>query len=379
MKRNLFVLFVLILAGNMALQAKPLKALLNYTLFNLPDKGPFIETYLSVAGESVIYNQNENGLFQAVIEVTFIFRQDEDIRDFDKYQLFSPEVEDTSMIGFDFLDQQRYFIPQGDYEMEIIIEDLHDNKPPYSTIQPVSIFFDKNKLNFSGIQLVESFTTTKEQNILSKGGYDLIPMVNNFFPEALHKLTYYTELYHADRVLGTGEKFLVITQIKAFENDNTLKDFVSYKRIDTKPVVPIFSEFDITRLPSGNFKLVVEIRNKQNELLALNELFFQRSNPSIQYDISDLATVDVNATFADRIKSSDTLQEFIRCLDPIATDLEKNFIYKQSLTADLKTKQKFFYNFWASRNLNNPEKTWMDYFSQVQIVNAVYKDRKSVV
>ena len=112
-------------------------------------------------------------------------------------------------------------------------------------------------------------------------------------------------------------------------------------------------------------------------MVAENEIFFQRSNPNIQFNLEDLASIDVNSTFSSRIKSNDTLQEFINCLDPIATELEKTFIYKQSQTADLKTKQQFFYNFWVSRDLVNPENAWKEYYGQVLIVNNVYKTQIS--
>jgi GWxTD domain-containing protein len=359
------------------LQAKNLRADLNYTVFNIPDKGPYIETYLSVAGNSVVYKQNDKGLFQGSIEVTFIFRQQGEIKEYDKYQLFSPEVQDTSSINFNFLDQQRYFIPEGDYEMEIIISDLNAGKKPFNAIQPVSIKFDETKIGFSGVQLVESFTPATEQSIITKGGFDLIPLVYNFYPPSANKLTYYTEIYNTSKLLGPGEKFLVVCMIKSFETGNTLKEFASYKKQDTRAIVPVLSEFDIARLPSGNYLMVIEARDKQNNLLASNEIFFQRSNPNIQFSIGDLASIDVNSTFANKITSNDTLQEFINCLAPIATELEKTFIYKQSKPADLKTKQQFFYNFWASRNSATPERAWRDYYNMVLVVDNAYKTQIS--
>jgi GWxTD domain-containing protein len=112
-------------------------------------------------------------------------------------------------------------------------------------------------------------------------------------------------------------------------------------------------------------------------MIAENAIFFQRSNPNIQFQLEDLAAIDVNTTFASRITSADTLLQFIKYLDPIATELEKTFIYKQSQLADLKTRQQFFYNFWLSRDQLNPEKAWMDYYAQVMIVNKVYKTQIS--
>ncbi|MBP6871050.1 MAG: GWxTD domain-containing protein [Bacteroidales bacterium] len=378
MKRILFVaILITTLLSPAVMQSKTLQAYLNYTVFNVPGKGPFIETYLSVEGKSVFYMPNESGQFQGKIEVTFIFRQGEEIKEFDKYQLFSPVVSDTAAIDFSFIDQQRYFIPEGEYEMEIMIADLNTGKKPFSATQPVTINFDDKAACFSGVQFVKSFSPSSQQNILTKGGYDLVPLVYNFYPESTNKLIYYTEIYNSDKALGPGEKFLNVTMIRSFETENTLKEFVTYRKFDAGPVVPVFGEFDISRLPSGNFLLVFQVKNRQNEVIAENKMFFQRSNPNIQFSLDDLATIDVNATFASRITNADTLQEFINCLDPIATELEKNFIYKQAKLADLKTKQQFFYNFWSSRDMINPETAWKDYYGQVQVVNKAYKTQIS--
>lgn len=374
MKKALSITIMFLMCNTfLPAQVKTIRAYLNYTIFNVPLEEPFIETYLSVEGESVIFKENINGKFQALIEVTFIFRQNQEIKEYDKYQLFSPEISDTAAIDFDFIDQQRYFLPEGDYEMEIIISDIKAGKKPYSVYQPVSISFKSEKVCFSGIQLVKSISPVSEQNILTKGGYDLVPMVYNFYPESYNKLTYYTEIYNTEKVLGEGEKFLITSYIKSYETGNSVKDYISYKRIEAKSIIPILYEYDITKLPSGNYTLVIEARNKLNEILSMNELFFQRSNPNVQFNLGELAAIDVQATFASRITSNDTLQEFIRCLDPVATELEKNFIYKQSQSADLRTKQQFFYNFWSARDPLNPEKAWQDYYIQVQIVNAAYK------
>jgi len=378
MKRTfILILASLLCCGVLPMQAKNLQAYLNYTVFNVPGQNPYIETYLSVEGSSVKYQLNENGKYQGSIEVTFIFRQGEEIKEFDKYRLFSPEIGDTSVIDFSFIDQQRYFIPQGDYEMDISIADMHTGKAPYSATQPVSIAFPEKEVCFSGVQFVKSFSPSLEDNILTKGRYDLIPMVYNFYPESFSTLIYYTEIYNSAQKLGEGEKFLITSKINSFETGKTLKDFVSYRKADAHQVVPVLNQYDISSLPSGNYTLIIEARDKENVIIAKNEIFFQRSNPSMQYQLEDLAAIDVNATFANRFNSSDTLQEYLNCLDPIATELEKTFIYKQSPNTDMKTRQQFFYNFWLARDPENPEKAWWDYYEQVLIVNKAYKTQIS--
>ncbi len=374
MKKIVTLAFFLLLSSLiLEVQAKNLRAYLNYTIFKSAEDGPYIETYLSVAGESVVFKKNDKNLFQSIIEVSLIFRQGEVIVDFDKYELFSPEIEDTAFIGFNFLDQQRYFIPEGNYVIEITISDKNAEKKPYNAIQPVSIFFEKDKVCFSGIELIDSLKQTGDQTILTKGGYDMIPMVHNFFPESKKELTFYTEIYNAGKQFGADQKFLISCYIKSFETNNILKDYVSYKKSDSKDIIPFLSEYDLTRLPSGNYKLVIELRDKQNTLIASNELFFQRSNPAIHFSLDELAAINIESTFASRMTNVDTLNEFIRCLAPIATEMERNFIYRQLDQSDLKTKQQFLYNFWEIRNPYNPAQAWSDYYDLVIIVNAAYK------
>ena len=372
---KLIILFLSIFTMGLAMEgnARTIRAYLNYVIFKSPENGPYIETYLSVSGESVVYELNENDLYQAAIEITFIFKQGEKVHDFDKYVLFSPEVNDTSNITFNFLDQQRYFIPEGDYNLEIIISDRNSEDKPYTAIQPVNIWFDKDRPSFSGIELVESIAVAEQESLITKGGFNIIPMVNNFYPSHYGKLSFYAELYGMQDYLGQGEKFLCAFSIRSFETDLQLKEYTSYQRMDVKEVIPILKEYDISRLPSGNYKLQIEARDKDNKLITANYLFFQRSNPNISFSSEELAAVYVENTFASRITGRDTLAELIRSLAPRATEMEKAFIYKQLETAELKTMQQFLYNFWDTRNPSDPEGAWMDYYELVAIVNAAYK------
>ncbi|MBU2650529.1 MAG: GWxTD domain-containing protein, partial [Bacteroidetes bacterium] len=141
------------------------------------------------------------------------------------------------------------------------------------------------------------------------------------------------------------------------------------KRETAKEVIAILGEFDINDLPSGNYNLVIEIRDKENTRITSNQLFFQRSNPKVEYNLSDLAALSIENTFAGRITSEDTLNQYIMFLSPIATDLERGFINKQMKTSDLVTKQRFFLNFWITRDNLNPDKAWEYYLGQVMKVN----------
>jgi GWxTD domain-containing protein len=363
----------LLLFAGIILQANSnpgiLRAYLSYSAFYSPEHGPYLETYLAVLGKSIIYIKKDNGKYQGTVLVTMLFKQQDSIREFRKYELSSPEVEDTTAVDFSFLDQQRIPLPDGSYEFELSIADKNRKAAPFNVSDNLVISFPKDKLSVSGIELVESFQKATETSQLTKSGYDFIPYLDNFFPSAVNKITYYAEVYHASSAMLPEEKFAIITSIQSFETGTVVSDYQRLKRESAKTVNVVFGEFDIKDLPSGNYNLVISVRDKENKELASNLLFFQRSNPNARYDLTGLASVDLSQSFSSQFLALDTLREYIRCLYPISSAPEKLFIRSQLKVADLNVLQQFFHAFWTSRYPLEPEKAWRNYYYQVLSVN----------
>ena len=367
-----WILIVCLLIAGQSIYAKKLGSFLSYTTFYSPASGPFIETYISVDGNTVEFVLNENNKYQAAIQVLLLFKSGEEISNYDKYELLSPEYDDTLNVNFSFKYQERYKLANGAYEFEIQIWDKNSDTAPYISVQPLVIEFPENEIIISGIQLIESYEKTTEPGIFTKNGYDLIPYISNFFPSDKNKLAFYAEVYNSDKTIGKDEKFLLTYYIEQFENNARLPDFISYRKEDAAETNVIFSEFDITNLKSGNYFLAIELKNRENKLIATNRIFFQRSNPRLQIKPEDISNVDLSNTFASRINDKDTLSEYIRSLSPIANIQEKNYIVAHLYNSDLETLQKFFYIFWHERDQLEPERAWINYLNEVHKVNIAY-------
>jgi len=141
---------------------------MSYTLFNSPADGPYIETYLSVFGPSVEYIKTENGALQGGVEVTIIFRQGENIVNYDKYELLSAEIVDTALPKENFLAQQRYLLKNGEYDMEFIISDLNKEMEPFITTEPLVVDFKTDKPSISGIELISGYEKAETPGTLTK-------------------------------------------------------------------------------------------------------------------------------------------------------------------------------------------------------------------
>lgn len=358
-----------------AQQKKSLNAYISYAVFDTPGENstPYVETYITFDKSSLVYVKNEDGQYTATINVTVMFKQWESVQNFGKYSLTSPMVADTTGITGFFMDMQRYSLDNGTYNFEVILEDANNKSDkPYKAIDQIIIDFPET-FCISSILSLESFTKAEKENNTTRNGYDIIPMVLPYYPETLNKLTFYAEIYNAKKQLGEGEKYLLNTYICAFENNTVLNNFYFTKRMTAKDIDVIINNMDISNLPSGNYYLVLEARDRNNEIIGLNRYFFQRSNPYYQIDNTLLAAINPNDVFSGSINNLDTIREYIKMLSPISTLVEKDYAYELIKSDDIRTMQQYFYTFWSSRNKLEPKRAWLDYYAQVQRVNASFK------
>jgi len=353
---------------------KNLNAYFNYSKFYSPQHGPYIETYLTIVGHSVEYNKNENGNYQASLEITFQFMQDSEVKNYKSYNLFSPEVSDTTVPFPDFVDQQRITIPEGIYNFDITIKDRNSDGKKFDYKDIITIDYDPEDICFSDIQLLESFKLSNEQSIYTKSGYDLVPYVSDYYPRSVNKLKFYTEIYNTNKVIEDDVEYLVRYYIESFQGNNPLHDYNRFQKQKASDVNVVLNEFPIEKLSSGNYNLVFEIRDRENTLLKKNKIFFQRSNPDLIKDINlhDLATVDIEETFVDRITDLEVMRDYLGCIRPIANDKEKYFIDNHYKTDKLKYMQQFFYTFWKNRNSSDPGAEWNYYYEKVEYVNKSF-------
>lgn len=369
MKKIFFVPILFLALLSLETQSKNLWAFLTYATFDSPE-GPYLESYLSVAGNSLNFIQKENGKFQATVNILMTFKLNNEIKAFKKYELFSPEIEDTTKTDFYFVDQQRVPLSNGTYDFEIQLSDKNNTAQPFPYNQNITIDYPGDKPVFSDIELVKSYTKATLVSELTKSGYDLIPYTYTFYPQNESKLIFYTELYNAEKVVGKDQKFILTWYLESFESNIRLHEYSKVKKETAREVNVLLSEISIGNLASGNYNLVLEARDQTNAVIASKKLFFQRMNPNAQMTLSEIQTTEIANTFAEKISDMDSLREYINSTYPIATGIEKTFIRSALKTADLKTRQQFLYSFWLNRDLNNPEMAWNAYKEQIYKVQV---------
>lgn len=370
MKRLILVVFSLFIVLNSYSENldKNVQVVFSHAVFQMSGNKPFVETYLMVNGASVVFRKTASGKFQGQIEVILTVSQGNKITFADKYNLLSPETDDSLKISFNFIDQQRIPLSVGNYELGVRIRDLNSTAVPIEASEKLAVQFPKDSISISDIQLIESYSKTEIANNLSKGGYDLIPHISEIFPKEESQLIFFGEIYQSRLILGEGEKFLCNFYLKDLGSGKQLPAYSSFTFYNTDDVNVLMKEFNIEKLPQGKYALTIEIRDKTNALRADKHVHFYRSNPEQTQTIDQYTQRDVQGTFAMNYTNTDSLAEHIRCLYPVSYELEKTYANNAINSRDLKLMQQYFLSFWLNRDAVNPQTAWEAYFLEVRKV-----------
>lgn len=368
------ILSIAILLNCFVLTGGNVKAYLSYGIFNAPDKGPYVETYLTITGNSVVLKKDKaKGKFQGSVLVTMTFRKGGEVVKTTSYNLFGPEIADTA-VKPNFIDQQRFQLPNGKYDYEITIQDNNSaDKSKFSSSDVIEVNVEKDKIHISDIELLESFSKTTNPSVLTKSGYDLIPYGVNYYPDEMTKLAFYSETYNTETVMGSDKKFAFVYYIESDDTKEKIEGFHAFSKQTASKVNILMSQFDIKTLATGNYNLVIEVRDQNNTALAVKKMNFQRKNKIAKIDLANIDAIDPNTTFVSKYTSKDSLREFIACLWPISTGTEREWQSNQIKNADVKLMQQYIYAFWKNRNSKDPETEWNKYYEQVKIVNELFK------
>jgi len=372
--KKFFVTLMLVLvafSGNAQGKAKRLKPYLSTTTYSVPGVTSYVENAIAFDCRTATYKEFEPGKYKATVEITTVFRKGEKAT-FSKVALDSPVVTDTTNLSGAFIDQQRFMLDNGEYDMEISITDMNSGFAlPTETIT-VNVDYPADAPAVSDILLFDSYSKSVKPSACTKSGFDFLPRVYPFYGANEDKLKFYAELYNSDKLYDDG-KFLVNYYIETVESSTRMKNYFFSQRYEVKKVDILLNTINIKDLPSGNYYLVVEMRDRSNNLICSNSCFFQRSNPDASFDMGDLAGVNVANTFVSEIDNIDTLRKYLRYIDPICTEMERDYTSSLVKTQDKQTMQQFLFNFWSARSPMNPKQAFDDYLAAVRRVNMSFK------
>jgi len=371
MKKTLLFTFLLVFATTVFSQK--LSVLIDYKSYCAPTGDPYLEISSFVNGQTVIYKQNDQGKYEAEVRITVqAFQSDSLINKLDYILVSEPFDDSISITKPDFGDVQNLRLQNGEYLLQFSVQDMNTTTNPIYYTDVAVLQYPNDEVSISDISIYRNINREPSGDIFDKYGFSLEPLFYGYVSETIYNLSFSCEIYNTDKFTG-NEQITIKTYITCFENNlmpYPEAQFTTHAKV--KPVVVTFGEIGIFKLPSGNYNLMVDVFNKDSVLLATNSFFFQRSNPNISLNLSDINDLSYENTFVDQIKDSLQILEYVRFLYPISTSIERDFYMTKLDRIPTESLRKFFYAFWLKRDLLNPEKAWLTYLEKVKFVNKEF-------
>ena len=254
-------------------QDKKLRAYLDSKQFYAPGVGNYVEFQLQFVGYSIEYKGKDEGL-AGELAVRMKLKQDGVVVQEDAYRLETPFMKDS--IIEDFYDIKRFVLEPGEYKFEIELYDLNGREEAMKASQMFVVKELGDAISISDIEIAEIATPGDGTSPFYKSGYDILPKLSTFYPEALSSIPVYFEIYNSEQL---NDSIFGVRQ--TIENTITGEKLTSYTKTSkhiSSSVVPFLRELDITGLPTGKYALNYTLLTRSMNELTTQTYEFERSN-----------------------------------------------------------------------------------------------------
>ena len=155
---------------------------------------------------STTFKQVE-GHIEAKLNIQIILSQKDSIKAFDHYEIKSYAVGDS--VFEDFYSIKRFSVKPGDYVLEIAVFDANNPEDTLRYSEKVRVEDNTGNVFFSDIELVQTYAASDSlQNMFTKSGLTVVPLLLNYFDNETRNLIFYSELYNT-QLLGDSDRFLL--------------------------------------------------------------------------------------------------------------------------------------------------------------------------
>lgn len=365
LQRSLYVIVALLCFCSIA-QAG-IRATFDHKQFLIPGEGAFLETLLSFDGKTLTWADVDESSKQSSVEATIIVMRAGEVVDFKKNRISSPVQPDGQYV--DFIDVQRFLLAPGDYTLEVELVDLNDETEGKVTLsRNIEITLQQNEPGISSVTFVQAYAKSSQPTELTKSGYDLLPLVSDFFPRDAKNVVFYAELYNTDKVFADGPKFLLTYAV--WNDEGPIESTRKYFRKDAAPVVPMLESLDLSTLTEGRYQLVIEIRTRENEEVRSEAIGFFRSG------VSEAPFTVMKQDYVTKpglaFHNPDSILDYVSCIYPIAMNVERGTIRNLEKDGNQETLLTYFESFWLNRAPENPIEAWLDYRKEVWKVEDMF-------
>lgn len=343
-----------------------LDASVSHHLYYSPGQ-PYVEVGFFFWGRSLTRLPQPDSAFVSAVEVVITFSNGDRIVQFDKFTLNSPQ----SRAALNFRDLKRYALPNGAYVMEILMTDANQPENKLIHKSALEVAFATDRVQQSDICLLASVEKAAAEGPFTKNGLELDLLPYNFYGRSATTLALYHEIYQADKLIG--EPFAVSFVIERLNGAQTEVVRTMHKRQEATAVVPVVQLMDITDLPSGNYRLTIEVKDRNRQLLSSKKTDFQRSNPQFDLQVLYRQVNDeqVGGSFVSTMDAAE-LKYSLLAIQPLLPQRDVEVVNLMLRYDSLRAQKIYLLSFWSKENAVNPKDAYDKYMEVARAVDQQF-------
>lgn len=360
------IFFSFILAFITCFTSYALEVSVEYGSFKNGEK-TYLEAYIRVLGRSAEFQESKtkNGFLEASIDFTFIISQGINIVSYEKFKLNSPKLKRAQ----DFLDVKRFALAPGKYTVKIAAIDSHNPENRLELEKSIIVNSYSKPVELSDVQLFGKVEQSNNTDPLAKNGVYMEPLNFGVVTEDIEILNIYSEIY----LQNPDDKSLFVKYgIREGFDDNEGKELMKkVEKLDNQASQPMILQLPVDKIPSGSYRVEVEIMDKAKSILVSKFVNFTRSNPVFDKIYWESYNKEEDYSFVNDMTAGE-VDYALRATSPVVFEPKKSLLDYIIKDAPLRAKKKFLFSIWKEKEPRNTEHHYQQYLTIAKAVDLEY-------
>jgi hypothetical protein len=265
----LLLVFLAVCRASAALAAPPLLTLdvARFRNEDLTVKGGILEIYATIPGQALTYKRRAPKMYQAAAQLTLeVLRADGSAAYQETITLKPPVLSDTTIsiknpVSF----QKRVPLADGTYTLRGQVRDQYRAGRVAIIDLPVVLDSKPGKAQFSDVVLLAraAAKSSGESNFI-RNNFSLTRAPGGLYARGNDRLFFYAELYN----LAPEQAVQVRYRLLPVQGSKELLKAAGAVTGAAGRSTSVTGELDVSKLPAGEYRLVVEARDAKNKLLS---------------------------------------------------------------------------------------------------------------
>lgn len=324
----------------------------------------YVEAYIRVLSSTLTFKEDLQGLSSAAVDLTLIISKGEEIVSFEKYTLNAAKLQTVT----DLIDVKRFALPAGSYNLKLEAVDQLDVENKVALVQSITVEAATEGVSMSDVQIFADVMQAAVTDPLAKNGVYMEPLSFRIVTEDLSTLHIYTEMYGVVDMEKVFLRYSVKGLDQVAESDPIMKKVEPVKlSTNTK----ILSSLPVDKLPSGQYKLTVQLIDRELLVLDAREVAFVRENTTYDREYWGSYNDTQDRSFVSGMSEGE-IDYALRATSPIVYEPKKSLMDYMVGEASLPAKKQYLFQIWKDKHPTNTEYHFLQYLTFAKAVDLEY-------